>query len=49
MPGVRRFDMGGILFRLGVRLKDKGEQLKRGWLIRLGLKIMERAMKHGKI
>jgi hypothetical protein len=41
--------MGGIIFRIGVRLKDRGEQLKWGLLIRLGLKIMEWVMKHGKV
>jgi len=33
--------MGGFIFRLGVHLKDKGEQWKCGWLIRLGLSIRE--------
>jgi len=33
--------MGGFLFRFGVRLKDKGEQWKWVWLIRLGLRIRE--------
>ena len=41
--------MGGFIFRLGVRIKDRGEQLKRSWLIRLGLKIMGWVMKHGKV
>jgi hypothetical protein len=33
--------MKGIIFRLGVRLKDWGERLKCGWLVGLGLKIRE--------
>jgi len=41
--------MGGFIFRLGVRLKDKGEQWKGDWLIRLGLKGREKALNHGKI
>jgi hypothetical protein len=40
--------MGGFLFRFGVRLKDKGEQWKCDWLIRLGLRIREAVLKHGK-
>jgi hypothetical protein len=40
--------MGGIIFRLGVRLKDWGERLKWARLIRLGLKLREWVMKHGK-
>jgi hypothetical protein len=40
--------MGGIIYRLSVRLKDKGEQLKWSWLIRLGLKIREAALRYGK-
>jgi len=39
--------MGGFIFRLGVRLKDKGEQWKCGWLIRLGLRICEFVKRHG--
>jgi hypothetical protein len=41
--------MGGFIFRLGVRLKDKGEQWRCDWLIRLGLNIKERALRYGKI
>jgi hypothetical protein len=41
--------MGGLIYRLGVRIKDKGEQLKRAWLIRLGLKIREGALRNGKV
>jgi hypothetical protein len=41
--------MGGFIYRFGVCLKDKGEQAKRGWLIRLGLKIREAALRHGKV
>jgi hypothetical protein len=40
--------MGGLIFRLGVRLKDWGEQVKCVRLIRLGLKIREWVMRHGK-
>jgi hypothetical protein len=40
--------MGGFIFRLGVRLKDWGEQLQWAWLVRLGLKIREAALGHGK-
>jgi len=39
--------MGGFLLRLGVRLKDKGEQWKCGWLIRLGLRIREFVFQRG--
>ena len=41
--------MGGFLFRLGVRLKDKGEQRKCNWLIRLGLRIREFILEYGVI
>jgi len=41
--------MGGFLFRLGVRLKDKGEQWKCGWLKRLGLRIRDFVLKHGEM
>jgi hypothetical protein len=41
--------MGGFIFRVGVRLKDKGEQWKCGWLIRLGLRFKEAVLKYGKI
>jgi hypothetical protein len=34
-------NMGGFIFRLGARLKDKGEQFRWNWLIRLGLVIRE--------
>jgi hypothetical protein len=33
--------MGGVLFRLGVRLKDWGERLRWGWLVRLGLGVRD--------
>jgi hypothetical protein len=41
--------MGGFIFRLGVRLKELGEQWKYDWLIRLGLNIREKVLRHGKI
>jgi hypothetical protein len=41
--------MGGFIFRLGVSLKDKGEQWKCDWLIRLGLRVREFGMNHGKV
>jgi hypothetical protein len=41
--------MGGFIFRLGVRLKDKGEQWGCDWLIRLGLRIREFILRHGVI
>jgi len=41
--------MGGFIFRLGVCLKEKGEQWKCDWLIRLGLKVREKALNYGKI
>jgi len=40
--------MGGFIFRLGVCLKDKGEQWNCDWLIRLGLKVKEKVLNHGK-
>jgi hypothetical protein len=40
--------MGGFIFRIGVRLKDWGEQWECGWLIRLGLNIREAVFQHGK-
>jgi hypothetical protein len=40
--------MGGFIFRLGVRLKDWGEQLKWARLVSLGLKIREAVLRHGK-
>jgi hypothetical protein len=40
--------MGGFLLRFGVGLKDKGEQWKYDWLIRLGLRVREAALKYGK-
>jgi len=39
----------GFILRLGVSLKDKGEQWNWGWLISLGYSIREVALKHGKI
>jgi hypothetical protein len=39
--------MGGFIFRLGVRLKDWGEQLHCAWLVRLGLKVREAALDNG--
>jgi hypothetical protein len=41
--------MGGFIFRLGVSLKDSGERLRWGRLIRLGLAIRDFALRHGVI
>jgi hypothetical protein len=41
--------MGGFIFRLGVSLKDLGERIRRGWLIRLGLAIRDFVLRHGVI
>lgn len=41
--------MGGIIFRLGVSLKDCGERLRWDWLIRLGLGIRDFIFKRGVI
>jgi hypothetical protein len=41
--------MGGFIYRFSVRVKDKGEQLKWSWLIRLGLRIREAALRYGKV
>jgi len=41
--------MGGFLFRLGVRLKDKGEQWKCARLVRLGLKTRDFVYRHWRI
>jgi len=41
--------MGGILFRFGVYLKDKGEQWKCDGLTMLGLRIREHVLRHGVI
>jgi hypothetical protein len=41
--------MGGFLFRLGVSLKDKGEQWKCDRLIRFGLGIREFVLRRGMI
>jgi hypothetical protein len=40
--------MGGFLLRLGVHLKEKGEQWDFDWLIRLGLNIREAALNYEK-
>jgi len=39
--------MGGFLFRLGVRLKDKGEQWQCNWVIGLGLCIRDFVLGRG--
>jgi hypothetical protein len=39
--------MEGIIFRLGIRLKDWGEQLKRAWLVGLGLGITDFVLRSG--
>jgi len=41
--------MGGFLFRLGVGIKNGGENWKCDWLIRLGLFIKDVVLKHGKL
>jgi len=41
--------MGGFIFRLGVDLKDKGEQWKCDWLIRFGFSIREFVLRRGVI
>jgi hypothetical protein len=41
--------MWGFSYRRAVALKDLGERLHLNWLIRLGLKIKDWVMKHGKI
>jgi hypothetical protein len=35
--------MGGIIYRTGQCLKDWGERLRWGWMIRLGLWIRDKA------
>jgi hypothetical protein len=39
--------MGGFLFRFGVSLKDLGERLKWGWLVRRGLRVRDFFMRRG--
>jgi hypothetical protein len=39
--------MGGFLYRLGICLKDRGEQRGCGWLIRLGLRIRDFVLRRG--
>jgi hypothetical protein len=41
--------MGGVVFRLGVSLKDWGERRRWGWLIRLGLGVREFVLRRGVI
>lgn len=41
--------MGGVIFRLGVSLKDWGERHRYRFIIRLGLNIREFALQHGKV
>ncbi|MDR1318785.1 MAG: hypothetical protein LBJ90_04095 [Treponema sp.] len=41
--------MGGFIYRFGVRVKDKGEQLKWNRLIRLGLFMRDFVLRHGVI
>jgi hypothetical protein len=37
------------MYRRAVELKELGERLHWDWLIRLGLKIKEAALRHGKV
>jgi hypothetical protein len=41
--------LSGWLYRRAINLKDAGERLRWGWLIRLGLRLRDWVLDHGKI